>query len=97
MYYSWEGNPINISCDVKANPPASIHWRREKLVLPAKNTTHLKTHSVGRKMILEVCFYITINNNILADIMRVELNFYNNTLKYLYKLCLLLKNEFVLA
>ncbi|XP_050019310.1 neural cell adhesion molecule 2 [Alexandromys fortis] len=54
MYYSWEGNPINISCDVTSNPPASIHWRREKLVLPAKNTTHLKTYSVGRKMILEI-------------------------------------------
>lgn len=57
MYYSWEGNPINISCDVKSNPPASIHWRREKLVLPAKNTTHLKTYSVGRKMILEVSLW----------------------------------------
>ncbi|KAL4833855.1 hypothetical protein H8958_009687 [Nasalis larvatus] len=54
IYYSWEGNPINISCDVKSNPPASIHWRREKLVLPAKNTTNLKTYSTGRKMILEI-------------------------------------------
>ncbi|XP_058152098.1 neural cell adhesion molecule 2 isoform X1 [Dasypus novemcinctus] len=54
IYYSWEGNPINISCDVKSNPPASIHWRREKLVLPAKNTTHLKTYSSERKMILEI-------------------------------------------
>ncbi|XP_007952358.1 neural cell adhesion molecule 2 [Orycteropus afer afer] len=54
IYYSWEGNPINISCDVKSNPPASIHWRRDKLVLPAKNTTNLKTYSAGRKMILEI-------------------------------------------
>ncbi|EHB17734.1 Neural cell adhesion molecule 2 [Heterocephalus glaber] len=54
IYYSWEGNPINISCDVKSNPPASIHWRREKLVLPAKNTTNLKTYTTGRKMILEI-------------------------------------------
>ncbi|EPQ10482.1 Neural cell adhesion molecule 2 [Myotis brandtii] len=54
IYYSWEGNPINISCDVKSNPPASVHWRREKLVLPAKNTTNLKTYSTGRKMILEI-------------------------------------------
>uniref|UniRef100_A0A286XEM3 Neural cell adhesion molecule 2 n=1 Tax=Cavia porcellus TaxID=10141 RepID=A0A286XEM3_CAVPO len=54
IYYSWEGNPINISCDVKSNPPASIHWRKEKLVLPAKNTTNLKTYIAGIKMILEI-------------------------------------------
>ncbi|XP_020645270.1 neural cell adhesion molecule 2 isoform X1 [Pogona vitticeps] len=54
IYYSWEGNPINISCDVLANPSASIHWRRGKLVLPGRNTTHLKTHSAGNKLILEV-------------------------------------------
>uniref|UniRef100_A0A8C4LUZ5 Neural cell adhesion molecule 2 n=1 Tax=Equus asinus asinus TaxID=83772 RepID=A0A8C4LUZ5_EQUAS len=54
IYYSWEGNPINISCDVNSNPPASVHWRREKLVLPAKNTTNLKTYSAGRKVILEI-------------------------------------------
>ncbi|XP_042315343.1 neural cell adhesion molecule 2 [Sceloporus undulatus] len=54
IYYSWEGNPINISCDVLSNPSASIHWRRGKLVLPVRNTTHLKTHSVGNKLILEI-------------------------------------------
>ncbi|XP_025889666.1 neural cell adhesion molecule 2 isoform X1 [Nothoprocta perdicaria] len=54
MYYSWEGNPINISCEVLANPSASVQWRRGKLVLPAKNTTHLKTYSAGRKLILEI-------------------------------------------
>ncbi|XP_068036773.1 neural cell adhesion molecule 2 isoform X2 [Anomalospiza imberbis] len=54
MYYSWEGNPINISCEVLANPSASVQWKRGKLVLPVKNTTHLKTYSTGRKLILEV-------------------------------------------
>lgn len=75
MYYSWEGNPINISCDVTSNPPASIHWRREKLVLPAKNTTHLKTYSVGRKMILEVSLHLHINKHILTfiDYVRIHL------------------------
>lgn len=61
IYYSWEGNPINISCDVLANPSASIHWRRGKLVLPGKNTTHLKTHSAGNKLILEVRLATYIN------------------------------------
>ena len=69
IYYSWEGNPINISCDVQSNPPASVHWRREKLVLPAKNTTNLKTYSTGRKIILEVSLhYISTNCIILAVI-----------------------------
>ncbi|XP_053242494.1 neural cell adhesion molecule 2 isoform X3 [Podarcis raffonei] len=52
-YYSWEGNPINISCDVLSNPSASIQWRQGKLVLPVRNSTHLKTHSAGSKLILE--------------------------------------------
>ncbi|XP_062982814.1 neural cell adhesion molecule 2 isoform X1 [Elgaria multicarinata webbii] len=54
IYYSWEGNPINISCDVLSNPSASIQWRRGKLVVPVKNTTHLKAHSAGSKLILEI-------------------------------------------
>lgn len=68
---------INISCDVKSNPPASVHWRREKLVLPAKNTTNLKTYSTGRKIILEVSLhYISTNCIILAVIyyFRIYLN-----------------------
>lgn len=56
IYYSWEGNPINISCDVLSNPAASIQWRKGKLVLPVENTTPLKTHSSENKLILEVSF-----------------------------------------
>lgn len=61
MYYSWEGNPINISCEVLANPSASVQWKRGKLVLPVKNTTHLKTYSTGRKLILEVRLQMEIS------------------------------------
>ncbi|NXP36803.1 NCAM2 protein, partial [Leiothrix lutea] len=61
MYFSWEGNPINISCEVLANPPASVQWKRGKLVLPVKNTTHLKTYSTGRKLILEVRLQMEIS------------------------------------
>lgn len=59
-YYSWEGNPINISCDVKSNPDAIVEWRKEKLILPAKNTTNIKTYSIGRKLILEVRLQVLI-------------------------------------
>uniref|UniRef100_A0AAR2JXB8 Neural cell adhesion molecule 2 n=1 Tax=Pygocentrus nattereri TaxID=42514 RepID=A0AAR2JXB8_PYGNA len=29
IFYSWEGNPVNISCDVMSNPPATMLWRRD--------------------------------------------------------------------
>lgn len=67
MYYSWEGNPINISCEVLANPSASVQWRRGKLILPVKNTTHLKTYSTGRKLILEVRLKTEINAVMLIN------------------------------
>lgn len=53
-YYSWEGNPINISCDVASNPPASISWKRGKLALPANNSTNKKTYGLEAKMLLEI-------------------------------------------
>ncbi|XP_069492494.1 neural cell adhesion molecule 2 isoform X2 [Ambystoma mexicanum] len=53
-YYSWEGNPINISCDVASNPPASITWKREKLALLADNATNRKTYGLETKMLLEI-------------------------------------------
>ncbi|XP_078514488.1 neural cell adhesion molecule 2 [Lissotriton helveticus] len=53
-YYSWEGNPINISCDVASNPPASISWKRGKLALPANNSTNKKTYGLETKMLLEI-------------------------------------------
>ncbi|XP_077198561.1 neural cell adhesion molecule 2 isoform X8 [Paroedura picta] len=53
-YYSWEGNPINISCDVLSNPSASIQWRRGKLVLPGRDSTHLRIHNAGNKLVLEI-------------------------------------------
>uniref|UniRef100_A0A8C7XZS1 Neural cell adhesion molecule 2 n=1 Tax=Oryzias sinensis TaxID=183150 RepID=A0A8C7XZS1_9TELE len=32
IFYSWEGNPVNISCDVMSNPPATMLWRRERFL-----------------------------------------------------------------
>uniref|UniRef100_H2ZY75 Neural cell adhesion molecule 2 n=1 Tax=Latimeria chalumnae TaxID=7897 RepID=H2ZY75_LATCH len=54
IYYSWEGNSINITCDVTSNPHASMYWSREKLVLPAGNTTNLKVYNTGRMILLEI-------------------------------------------
>ncbi|KAM4699799.1 neural cell adhesion molecule 2 isoform 1-T1 [Discoglossus pictus] len=54
IFYSWENNPINISCDVTSNPPSSIYWSREKLSLPARNITNIKTYRDGKKILLEI-------------------------------------------
>ncbi|XP_073440600.1 neural cell adhesion molecule 2 isoform X1 [Dendrobates tinctorius] len=54
IYYSWENNPINISCDVISNPPSSIFWSREKIILPARNITNIKTYRDGKKILLEI-------------------------------------------
>ncbi|XP_075450068.1 neural cell adhesion molecule 2 isoform X2 [Ascaphus truei] len=54
IHYSWENNPINISCDVISNPPSSIYWSREKLLLPARNVTNIKTYRDGKKILLEI-------------------------------------------
>ncbi|KAM8975899.1 neural cell adhesion molecule 2 isoform 1-T1 [Pelodytes ibericus] len=54
IYYSWEHNPINISCDVTSNPPSSIYWSREKILLPARNITNIKTYRDGKKILLEI-------------------------------------------
>ncbi|XP_047246596.1 neural cell adhesion molecule 1b isoform X8 [Girardinichthys multiradiatus] len=41
--YTWEGNPVNISCEVKAFPTdVSIVWLRDGLQLPNSNTTNVK-------------------------------------------------------
>ncbi|XP_071351915.1 neural cell adhesion molecule 1b isoform X9 [Trachinotus anak] len=41
--YTWEGNPVNISCEVKAHPSdVSIVWLRDGLQLPNSNTTNIK-------------------------------------------------------
>lgn len=54
IYYSWENNPINISCDVISNPSPSIFWSRDKILLPARNITNIKTYRDGKKILLEI-------------------------------------------
>ncbi|XP_045930547.1 neural cell adhesion molecule 1b isoform X3 [Micropterus dolomieu] len=41
--YTWEGNAVNISCEVVAHPSdVSIEWLRDGLQLPNSNTTNIK-------------------------------------------------------
>ncbi|KAM9766446.1 neural cell adhesion molecule 2 isoform 3-T3 [Menidia menidia] len=53
IYYSWEGNPVNISCDVMSNPPATILWRRERFTI-SEGTPNMHIHSADGKSVLEV-------------------------------------------
>uniref|UniRef100_A0A8C4GPX6 Neural cell adhesion molecule 2 n=1 Tax=Dicentrarchus labrax TaxID=13489 RepID=A0A8C4GPX6_DICLA len=54
IYYSWEGNPVNISCDVMSNPPATMLWRRERFTISAEGTANTRVHSAEGKSVLEV-------------------------------------------
>ncbi|KAM6893825.1 neural cell adhesion molecule 2 isoform 2-T2 [Xenentodon cancila] len=53
IYYSWEGNPVNISCDVMSNPPATMLWRRERLTI-SEGTPNMQIHRAEGKSVLEV-------------------------------------------
>ncbi|XP_058885407.1 neural cell adhesion molecule 2 isoform X2 [Acipenser ruthenus] len=54
IYYSWEGNPINVSCDVIANPLAFIEWRRNKQVLRTESLGNIRIYSTEGRALLEV-------------------------------------------
>ncbi|XP_071185331.1 neural cell adhesion molecule 2-like isoform X3 [Salvelinus alpinus] len=54
IFYSWEGNPVNISCDVKSNPPATMLWKRERLTISAEGTANTRIHTTDGKSLLEV-------------------------------------------
>lgn len=54
IYYSWEGNPVNISCEVMSNPPATMLWRRERFTISTEGTANTRVHSTEGKSVLEV-------------------------------------------
>lgn len=57
IYYSWEGNPVNISCDVMSNPPATMQWRRERFTISPEGTANIRVHVAEGKSVLEVGQY----------------------------------------
>ncbi|KAG5267713.1 hypothetical protein AALO_G00224800 [Alosa alosa] len=54
IFYSWEGNPVNISCEVMSNPPATILWRRERYTISSEPTANTRVHSGPGRSLLEV-------------------------------------------
>ncbi|XP_065818783.1 neural cell adhesion molecule 1a isoform X12 [Labrus bergylta] len=53
-WYTWEGNPTNISCEVEAHPGASVVWFRDGLPLPHANVTNVKIYNTPTVSYLEV-------------------------------------------
>ncbi|XP_073805256.1 neural cell adhesion molecule 2 isoform X3 [Danio rerio] len=54
IFYSWEGNPVNISCEVKSNPAATMLWRRERFTISSQGTSNIRIHSTDGRSLLEV-------------------------------------------
>ncbi|KAI1899695.1 hypothetical protein AGOR_G00064420 [Albula goreensis] len=54
IYYSWEGNPVNISCDVMANPQASLLWKRDRLTISTEGPGNTRVYSTEGRSLLEV-------------------------------------------
>ncbi|KAI4885645.1 hypothetical protein NFI96_007302 [Prochilodus magdalenae] len=54
IFYSWEGNPVNISCDVLSNPPATILWRRDRFTISSEGTGNTRIHTAEGRSLLEV-------------------------------------------
>ncbi|XP_076832356.1 neural cell adhesion molecule 1b isoform X2 [Brachyhypopomus gauderio] len=53
--YTWEGNAVNISCEVRAHPSVvSILWLRDGLQLPNANVSNVKIHNAPSASYLEV-------------------------------------------
>ncbi|XP_036944121.1 neural cell adhesion molecule 1b isoform X8 [Acanthopagrus latus] len=53
--YTWEGNAVNISCEVKAHPSdISIMWLRDGLQLPNSNTTNIKIFRTPSSSYLQI-------------------------------------------
>ncbi|XP_042355321.1 neural cell adhesion molecule 1a isoform X2 [Plectropomus leopardus] len=54
VWYSWVGNPTNITCEVEAHPRASVVWYREGIELPSANDTYVKIYNTPTISYLEV-------------------------------------------
>ncbi|XP_030394193.1 neural cell adhesion molecule 1 isoform X4 [Gopherus evgoodei] len=52
--YTWEGNKVNITCEVFAYPSAVISWFRDGQLLPSSNYSNIKIHNTPSASYLEV-------------------------------------------
>lgn len=52
--YTWEGNQVNITCEVFAYPGATISWFRDGQLLPSSNYSNIKIYNTPSASYLEV-------------------------------------------
>lgn len=52
--YTWEGNQVNITCEVFAYPSATISWFRDGQLLPSSNYSNIKIYNTHSASYLEV-------------------------------------------
>ena len=53
--YTWEGNAVNLSCEVQANPSeVTLVWLRDGQQLPGANTSNIKIFQNLAASFLEV-------------------------------------------
>uniref|UniRef100_A0A3Q2CKB7 Neural cell adhesion molecule 1a n=1 Tax=Cyprinodon variegatus TaxID=28743 RepID=A0A3Q2CKB7_CYPVA len=52
--WTWEGNPANLSCLVRANPRASVVWYRDGVELPSENSTNIRIFNTHNASHLEI-------------------------------------------
>ncbi|XP_060036038.1 neural cell adhesion molecule 1 isoform X4 [Erinaceus europaeus] len=52
--YTWEGNQVNITCEVFAYPSATISWFRDGQLLPSSNYSNIKIYNTPSASFLEV-------------------------------------------
>uniref|UniRef100_A0A8D0GRK2 Neural cell adhesion molecule 1 n=1 Tax=Sphenodon punctatus TaxID=8508 RepID=A0A8D0GRK2_SPHPU len=52
--YTWEGNQVNITCEVFAYPSAIISWFRDGQLLPSSNYSNIKIYNTPSASYLEV-------------------------------------------
>ncbi|XP_053126181.1 neural cell adhesion molecule 1 isoform X2 [Hemicordylus capensis] len=52
--YTWEGNQVNITCEVFAYPSAVISWFRDGQLLPSSNYSNIRIYNTPAASYLEV-------------------------------------------
>ncbi|XP_041030057.1 neural cell adhesion molecule 1-like isoform X4 [Carcharodon carcharias] len=52
--YTWEGNPVNITCEVLAHPHALVTWFRDGQQLPSSNYSSIKIYNTRSTNYLQV-------------------------------------------
>ncbi|XP_078538491.1 neural cell adhesion molecule 1 isoform X4 [Lissotriton helveticus] len=52
--YTWEGNAVNITCEVFAYPSAVVSWFRDGQALPSSNYSNIKIYNTPSASFLEV-------------------------------------------